>query len=152
MRAQKLAAACLLAMALLGGCHVKEQRDNVQDKHPVFYFEIPVNDMDRAIKFYSAAFGFDFTRENIHGNEMAFFPLDTSASGITGGLAKGEVYKPSKDGTLIYFLSLDIDQTMSKVEAEGGKVLFPKTKAGDYGFVAEFEDSEGNRIGLNQKN
>jgi hypothetical protein len=36
MRAQKLAAACLLAMALLGGCHVKEQRDNVQDKHPVF--------------------------------------------------------------------------------------------------------------------
>jgi predicted enzyme related to lactoylglutathione lyase len=119
--------------------------------NPAVYFEIPVLDMNRATKFYSSVFGFDFSRENIHGNEMAFFPLDTKAQGITGGLAKGEIYKPSKEGTLVYFFSSDIDLTITKVLAAGGKVLFPKTQAGEYGFVSEFEDSEGNRIGLSQK-
>ncbi len=119
--------------------------------NPAIYFEVPVLDMNRAIKFYSSVFEFDFSKENIHGNEMAFFPFDTKALGITGGLAKGEIYKPSKEGTLVYFFSSDIDLTISKVLAAGGKILFPKTQAGEYGFVAEFEDSEGNRIGLSQK-
>ncbi|MDI9408259.1 MAG: VOC family protein [Candidatus Pacebacteria bacterium] len=118
--------------------------------NPVVYFEIPVLDMERAIQFYSSVFGFDFTTETIHGNEMAFFPLDAKSNGISGGLAKGEIYKPSKEGSLIYFSSTDIDQTLSKVISAGGKTLFPKTQAGEYGFVAEFEDSEGNRIGLSQ--
>ncbi len=35
------------------------------------YFEIPVFDLERAIKFYSSVFGCEFTRDNVHGNEMA---------------------------------------------------------------------------------
>jgi predicted enzyme related to lactoylglutathione lyase len=119
--------------------------------NPVVYFEIPVIDMNRAIDFYGGVFGFDFTQENIHGNEMAFFPLDSSLQGITGGLAKGEIYKPTKEGVLIYFFTQDIDKTLAHVLELGGMVLFPKTSAGKYGFVAEFQDSEGNRIGLSQK-
>lgn len=112
------------------------------------YFEIPVTDMERAIDFYSHVFGCGFSKTVIHGCEMAFFPFDDSSSGITGALAKGETYKPSLDGALIYFSTSNIDATMNKVMAKKGRVLFPKTAVPELGFSAEFQDCEGNRIAL----
>ncbi|MCX6599396.1 MAG: VOC family protein, partial [Acidobacteria bacterium] len=50
----------------------------------VTYFEIPVTDLERAMKFYRAVFGVDFTRETVDGNEMAFFPFSEAAPGATG--------------------------------------------------------------------
>jgi predicted enzyme related to lactoylglutathione lyase len=119
-------------------------------KNPGSYFEIPVTDMNRAIKFYSSVFGYDFTRENIHGNEMAMFPLNPYSEGISGALAKGEIYIPSKTGSLIYLNVSNIEETLELVKKQGGAILFPKTKAGEYGYVAEFEDSESNRVALFQ--
>lgn len=112
------------------------------------YFEIPVTDLERAMKFYSSVFGCEFSRVNIHGNEMALFPFNGKTSGITGALAKGEIYKPSISGTLIYLSTEDIEKTLEKVKSEGGEILFPKSDAGEYGYVAEFKDLEGNRIAL----
>lgn len=121
-----------------------------KQSNPVVYFEIPVTDMQRAKKFYTAVFGFDFTEELIDSNQMALFPFAEKGTGITGALAKGEVYKPNKMGTLIYFHTNDIENTLKKVIENSGKILYPKTSTGSYGFVAEFEDSEGNRIALSQ--
>jgi predicted enzyme related to lactoylglutathione lyase len=45
----------------------------------------------------------------------------------------------------------NIDDTLSKANANGGKTLYPKTSIGDLGWVAEFEDSEGNRIALHSQ-
>ncbi|QBQ41527.1 VOC family protein [Sphingobacterium psychroaquaticum] len=118
--------------------------------NPVVYFEIPVVDMDRAIVFYQAVFGFDFERIVIDHNEMALFPLLPEREGISGALAKGEVYKPTVDGMIIYFYTESIDETMTLALAHGGEVLYPKTSNGDLGFVAEFKDSEGNRIALQE--
>ena len=78
------------------------------------YFEIPVTNLERAMKFYSSVFGCDFSKENIHGNEMALFPYNGKNSGITGALAKGEIYKPSTSGTLIYLSTEDIEKTLEK--------------------------------------
>ncbi|MFO0500475.1 MAG: VOC family protein [Pseudomonadota bacterium] len=119
--------------------------------NPAVYFEIPVSDMPRAMAFYSSVFGYDFNLETIHGNEMAFFPLNENAAGITGALAKGEVYQPTRSGVLIYLGVADIEATLQRAQAQNAKILFPKTDTGGYGFVAEIEDSEGNRIGLSQK-
>ena len=116
--------------------------------NPVAYFEIPVLDMERAVRFYANVFEADFTHENIDGNEMALFPIGKDASGISGALAKGEIYKPSTSGTLIYFHCNDIEATLRKVQELGCKVLYPKTSVGDNGFIAEFQDTEGNRIVL----
>ncbi|MDX2180495.1 MAG: VOC family protein [Bryobacteraceae bacterium] len=116
--------------------------------NPVTYFEIPAVNLDRAVAFYHAVFGYEFSRESIDGNEMALFPLVERAKGATGALAKGETYKPSKVGTLVYFETGDIDRTLQAVASQGGKTLYPRTGVGEYGFVAEFEDSEGNRVGL----
>ena len=121
-----------------------------QGSNPVIYFEIPVTDMDRAISFYSTVFGFSFERETIDGHEMALFPLLEGAPGITGALAKGAIYQPTTKGALIYFQTSNVDESLDKVLAQGGKVLYPKTDNGELGFVAEFEDSEGNRIALHQ--
>ncbi len=115
------------------------------------YFEIPVNDLERAVKFYSYVFECDFSRDIIHGNEMAFFPFDSKGVGITGALAKGEIYKPSISGTLIYLATSNIEKALIKVIEKGGEILFPKTEVPNYGWVAEFKDSEGNRTALFQK-
>ncbi len=114
------------------------------------YFEIPVNDLERAMKFYSHVFGCDFSKDVIHGNEMAFFPF-VEGSGITGALAKGDIYKPSTSGTLIYLATTNIEEALRRIVEKGGEILFPKTEVPNYGWVAEFKDSEGNRTALFQK-
>ncbi|REA59494.1 VOC family protein [Dyadobacter luteus] len=116
--------------------------------NPVVYFEIPVQDMSRAVAFYSKVFGFEFESEVIDHNEMSVFPFSEDSSGISGALAKGEIYKPTIDGVLIYFKAEDIDTLLDLAVANGGEVLYTKTSNGAYGFVAEFRDSEGNRIAL----
>ena len=63
----------------------------VKKSNPVVYFEIPVNDIDRAITFYKTVFNFDFSKEIIDGNEMALFPFADENSGISGALAKGDI-------------------------------------------------------------
>jgi len=118
--------------------------------NPVVYFEIPVTDIERATKFYSSVFNFKFEKETIDKNEMALFPFTEDNLGISGALAKGEIYKPTKDGVVIYFKTDNIDQTLLLATKNGGQILYPKTSNGDIGFVAEFEDSEGNRIALHQ--
>ncbi|MDR3559296.1 MAG: VOC family protein [Candidatus Pacebacteria bacterium] len=115
------------------------------------YFEIPVEDLDRALKFYSRIFACDFIKDSIHGNQMAFFPFDDNKSGIAGALAKGEIYKPSISGALIYLSTPNLENTLRKVIEAGGEVLFPKTEVGEHGWVAEFKDCEGNRVALFQR-
>ncbi len=119
--------------------------------NPVGYFEIPVDDLERAVDFYSAVFDINFVFQTVDNIEMAFFPFDSSKSGITGALAKGEIYKPTIKGALLYFSVESIDNVLQKVRDRNGDILYPKTSVGEYGFVAEFMDSEGNRIGLNEK-
>lgn len=119
--------------------------------NPVFYFEIPVKSMDRAIAFYSKTFEVTFERQNIDGNEMALFPYVPGREGATGALAKGDSYTPSRHGTRVYFSTPDIDATLNKAITAGGKLIYPKTDTGEYGFVAEFEDTEGNCVALHMK-
>jgi uncharacterized protein len=117
--------------------------------NPVFHFEIPVTDMDRAVQFYEAVFATKLTRQKVDGYDMAFFPRADGKPGASGALAKGDVYVPSKTGAILYFDVADIDETLRRAEGQGAKILYPKKDIGDGGFVAEIEDSEGNRIALN---
>jgi predicted enzyme related to lactoylglutathione lyase len=126
-----------------------EKDTMVRKSNPAVYFEIPVNDIDRAITFYKNVFNFDFDKEVIDKNEMALFPFDEENSGISGALAKGEIYKPTNDGIVIYFGTENIDETLTLATSNGAQILYPKTDNG-IGLVAEFEDTEGNRIALYQ--
>lgn len=116
----------------------------------IYYFEIPVHDLDRAIAFYSTVFGCEFERVEIDGNQMANFPALDGEAGASGALVQGDSYLPGPQGIRIYFDTESIEETLAKSVAAGGKVLYPKTSIGELGWVAEFEDSEGNCIALSQ--
>ncbi|MCA9877268.1 MAG: hypothetical protein KC442_05790, partial [Thermomicrobiales bacterium] len=99
---------------------------------------------------YEALCAITMEREVIDGDTYAHFPPVTAGPGISGSLAQGESYVPSRAGTRIY-LSVDaIDETLARAAALGGEVLYPKTDIGAHGFVAEFADSEGNCIALHE--
>jgi uncharacterized protein len=91
----------------------KNSSQNTQEanamSNPVFHFEIPVRDMDRAKAFYEGVFDYRLTRQVVDGYDMALFPRADGAAGASGALAKGDVYKPSKEGAIIYFDVSDID-------------------------------------------
>ena len=119
--------------------------------NPVGWFEIPTTDLDRAKKFYEAVLDVQLTLTTLGPVEMAWFPMSEDGIGASGTLVKSEEYTPSRDGILIYFTAPDIEGTLAKVNANGGKTLTPKTSIGEYGFYAFFEDSEGNRLGLHSR-
>ena len=135
---------CGFLMLMLISCTEQSKKTN-----PVVYFEIPVVDMDRATRFYANVFNFTFDTTIIDNNAMALFPFTEKETGISGALAKGEIYQPTKNGVLIYFNTGNIDKTLTLAITNGAKILYPKTDNG-VGIVAEFEDTEGNRIGLYQ--
>ena len=119
--------------------------------NPVCWFEIPVSDMARAVKFYEAVFGGKLAPPTQMGQHLfAFFPMEKEAYGAAGTLVKGEDYTPSHQGTMVYFGAKEIDATIKKIEKADGKMLFPRTNIGQYGFFAIFEDTEGNRVALHE--
>lgn len=115
----------------------------------IAHVEIPVTDMDRAVAFYTAVFGLDLERQTIDGYDMALFPAH-EGQGATAALAKGDVYRPSKEGAIVYLRVADIRATVARAEAAGGSVLYPVKDVGEFGLVGEIADSEGNRIALSQ--
>ncbi|MDR3592205.1 MAG: VOC family protein [Negativicutes bacterium] len=120
--------------------------------NPVNWFEIPVHDLDRARHFYEAVFGLKLTIEEMGPMEMAFFPMAADSYGAAGALMKAEGYVPSYEGTTVYFRVGDIDGMLAKIAVSGGKTLLPKTAIGQYGYIAHFQDSEGNRVALHSMN
>ncbi len=118
-------------------------------KNAINWFEIPATNLDRATKFYEAIFECTLIPMDFGGFKMSMFPTD---EGTTGGALcyNEEYYKPSMDGSLVYLNgNPDLQTILDRVEAAGGKVLMPKTEISpEYGFMALFADSEGNRVGL----
>lgn len=114
----------------------------------VHWFEIPVNDLERAKAFYEHALGIEMQVMEMPGTQMAWFPMIEGGAGATGSLVKGETQKPSTDGCMVYFSVEDIEKTLEKVTEKGGKIVKPKMDIGDFGFYGHFEDSEGNLVGV----
>lgn len=121
----------------------------------VGWFEIPVTDMPRAIRFYETVFGYTLHYQTIGDEEMAWFPWSEEGTGASGSLVKHEEkYKPSADGAVVYFSSPsgDLANELTRVEKAGGKLLQDKTLiAEDIGFMALILDTEGNRIALHSR-
>ena len=122
------------------------------DHNVAGWFEIPVTNMERAIKFYENVLDIRLSRNTMGSLDMAWFPYIDNAIGSGGSLVcHPDFYKPSADGILIYLTSPsgNIDIELQRVEANGGKVLFPrKLIAEGFGYMGVFIDSEGNRIAL----
>lgn len=117
------------------------------------WFEIPVINMDRAVKFYETVFGVKLYVDQFGPVLMGWFPQDEKKAGAGGSLVYHEdFYKPSTDGTLVYFTSKDVAIEVGRIKEAGGKVIQGKTLISDeIGYMALFLDTEGNRVALHSK-
>lgn len=114
----------------------------------VSWFEIPVSDIDRAKAFYEKVFAIKLSSMDFGYVKIANFPDHGNATGASGSLMQNPNNQPTGQGTVVYFTVEEMDTVISRIQAAGGKILQPKFNMGQLGYIALFQDSEGNTIGL----
>ena len=120
-------------------------------KNAINWFEIPAKDFDRAKRFYEEVLQAEMQimQMDPKGAKWAFFPFDMENGGIGGGIVEGPGYEPSQVGSLIYLNGGDeLAEPLSRIEKAGGEIVLPKTSLGPNGFMAQFIDTEGNKVAL----
>lgn len=128
--------------------------NNNHARNPVGWFEIYVNDMERAKAFYEDVLKRKLDRLEMPDSpdsppmEMWALPMEMDAPGAAGALVKMEGVPSGPGGTMIYFSCEDCAVEASRVEEAGGKLRQEKTSIGQYGHMALAVDTEGNMIGL----
>ena len=117
----------------------------------VAWFDIYVDDLDRAKTFYETVFGaaLEAMGDPTGETQMMSFPAEMTAYGAAGALTKSPHAGPGVGGTIVYFGVEDCAVNEARVEAAGGSVVRPKFSIGEFGFVTLCMDSEGNMIGMN---
>ncbi|MFA3791480.1 VOC family protein [Aliiglaciecola sp. SL4] len=119
--------------------------------NPVGWFEIYVDDMDRAKAFYEKVFKTeleaigDLNDDNL---TMVAFPSNMEKYGAAGALVKMAGFSAGGNSTLVYFSCDDCAIEGERVTEAGGQVQQEKMSIGNYGFIILALDSEGNMFGL----
>ena len=120
-------------------------------RNAISWFEIPVDNLERARAFYSAIFDYDMPTGEIGQAKMGFLLYDESGGGFGGAVTKEEGTKPAgADGIRIYLNGgKNLNTVLNRVAGAGGSVVLPKSKITDeLGYFAVFMDTEGNHLGL----
>ena len=118
--------------------------------NPVGWFEIYVQDMGRAKKFYETVFATKLQQLGtpVPGVELCAFPMVQDRYGAPGALVKMDGFDSNGTSTIAYFSSDDCAVEEGRVVAAGGRIDKPKMAIGEYGFISLVIDTEGNMIGL----
>ena len=116
--------------------------------NPVNWFEIYVQDMDRAKIFYEAVFGWRLSKLEGSEFDMWAFPMSQGKAGATGALIKIPGYPSGNNSVVIYFSCDDCAVEANKATLAGGKIETEKKLVGPYGCITLVNDTEGNVIGL----
>ena len=119
-------------------------------KNKVVHFEIPSGDFKKSKNFYETAFDW---KVEMMGDQYAMAhttAVDKDQNSTEPGAINGGFYKrESKDDRPTFVVQTgSIDETIKKVEKAGGKVITPKHAIGEWGFMADTTDPEGNELGL----
>ena len=126
----------------------------MKDINPVGWFEIYVDDIKRAQKFYESVLKLELTvmpNPTEDGAQMLSFPMQMEAYGAPGALVKMEGFKAGGNSTLVYFSSEDCSIEEGRVKEAGGKIFQSKQSIGDYGFIVLAFDTEGNMFGIHSQ-
>ncbi len=116
--------------------------------NPVGWFEVYVQDMDRAKRFYETVFQVKLERLPADDLEMWAFPMEQDATGSAGALVRMDGVKSGGNSVLVYFVCDDCAVEAGRVADAGGKIQREKMSIGQYGFIVLAYDTEGNMIGL----
>jgi predicted enzyme related to lactoylglutathione lyase len=119
----------------------------------VVHFEIPADNVQRATKFYKENFDWKITPvPQLNYTTLGTVEVDQNnmpkeAGAINGGMMernfgiKGPVLTINVD---------NIDTSIEKIQKTGGKIIQGKMEVPTVGFIAYFQDTEGNILGLIQ--
>lgn len=120
-------------------------------KNAINWFEIYVSDFNRARTFYQTILE-EKLEESIHGPcHMGMFPCDCNCEngGIGGAIVKMEGYSGKPGGTMVYLnVEGQLDAVIARIPTAGGKIHQGRMSIAPHGFIAIFEDTEGNINGL----
>lgn len=124
-----------------------------KNKNPVGWFEIYVDDITRAQKFYESVFNKKLEKLTNPGTianeiEMYSFSSDMTIYGAGGAIVKMPGFPAGQNSVIVYFSCDDCKVEESRIEAAGGKIEKTKFSIGDYGFISLVLDTENNMIGL----
>lgn len=111
----------------------------------VVHFEIDAKKPERAVKFYEKVFGWKIKKWE---GPVEYYLITTgkeSEPGIDGGLSRRTESEPSTVNTIDV---PSVDEFIKKVEANGGKIIRPKRAVMGVGYMAYFQDPEGNVFGM----
>lgn len=126
----------------------------MEKSNAVGWFDIYVEDMDRAINFYECVL--DLKLEEIVDptgeTQMMSFPTNMKAYGASGALVKSKHSRPGVGGTVVYFSVEDCSVQEPRIIAANGKIVRSKFSIGEFGWVTLCVDTEGNMFGLNSMN
>jgi predicted enzyme related to lactoylglutathione lyase len=124
----------------------------MKPENPVVWFEIYVNDLDRARSFYEKTFKIEMTPLGNPAEvdlKMLAFPADMESRNKTSGaLVQAQEIAAGGNSTVVYFSSEDCSVEEVRVKDAGGEVVRSKMSIGEYGFISLVKDSEGNIIGI----
>jgi uncharacterized protein len=116
----------------------------------IVWADIPVKDLDRAIKFYSAVLGGAVHKAEAPGVSIGILPHSDGDAG--GCLVQTAADETSMNGPLLYLNANGrLDAAVAAAEANGGKVIQPKHSIAPHGWRAVVLDSEGNRLALHSE-
>lgn len=116
--------------------------------NPIGWFEIYVQDMNRARTFYDSVFTTRLERLEGPDIEMWAFPMEPDRPGAPGALVKMEGFPSGGNSTIVYFTCSDCAVEAKRASESGGKIFKDKFSIGQYGFIALVFDTEDNMIGL----
>jgi uncharacterized protein len=114
------------------------------------YFEIQAGDVERAVRFYSAVFGWKFTKAE--GLPAEYWRIETA--GMRGGVWQRPAPAPApRSGTNAFVSSIEVDdfgEIAQAIQTAGGAVAMPKFALPKVCWQGYFLDTEGNTFGLFQ--
>jgi len=112
----------------------------------VSHFDIPVDNPQRAQKFYSDVFDWKFEKWD---GPMDYWMVKTGEEqpGIDGGMSKRI---PGQVGITNTINVSSVDEFAKKITENGGHLIIPKMAIPKVGWFAQCTDTEGNMFGIIQ--
>lgn len=112
------------------------------------WFEIYVNDLERARAFYESLFDIELIPLPDTDGKYLMFPYYENIEGAGGSLVQSDNGKPSNTGSRVWLSCSDCNVQLNKVEKIGGRIIETKQDISPNEFAALIEDTEGNIVGL----
>ena len=113
---------------------------------PVVHFEIRGRDSKRLQEFYAELFGWKIVENEAINYAVIEHGIGGPPDGVGGGIAQSDVPLVT-----VYVQVVSLEETLQKAERMGGKTVLPPVDVPGGPTIAQFQDPEGNTIGLVQQ-